>query len=145
MNGYCFGCRSEAPLAAVGYSVTSRGVVTERRRCPRGHVTPQTIHLDPPPPPDDLARARDYAMGAAVGYAAGRRVEARKLAQAIKTLKGLGTPLGELRLMLGKDKRSLRRLLTGEYPGRGSGTYALAEDYWAGLTGGPRSRESDQP
>ena len=69
MNGYCLGCRAEMPLVLVGYALSGKGVVLGAYACPAGHRVSRTLPLDPPP--DDLEGRRTYAMGAAVGYAAG--------------------------------------------------------------------------
>ena len=137
MNGYCLGCRAEMPLVLVGYALSGKGVVLGAYACPAGHRVSRTLPLDPPP--DDLEGRRTYAMGAAAGYAAGVAREGGKLARAFRALHSLGAPPGELRIMLGASRRTVRRMLSGEHPGPGTGSYAAAADHLAALDRPPEN------
>ncbi len=135
----------------MGYGVTERGIAYEVLRCPGGHHQPRTLPLDPPPPREDLDGRRIYAMGAAVGFAAGVQREGTKLAQAVTAALALLTPRGEkpkiglLSLLLGgRSRRTGQRLLRGDYPGERTGSYAPVLDYFASL-GSPESPGGGTP
>ena len=138
MTRYCLPCRKETGVELVGYGVSERGVVYEALRCTEGHHQPRMLPLDPPPPLEDLERRRIYAMGAAVGFAAGVEREGTKLAQAVRVALALMTPRGEkpnptrLSLLLGgRSRRTGQRLLRGDYPGGRTGSYAPVLQYFA--------------
>ncbi len=138
MTRYCLPCRKETGVELVDYGVTERGIAYELLRCPEGHHEPRMLPLDPLPPPEDLERRRIYAMGAAVGFAAGVQREGTKLAQVVKVALALLTPRGEkpnptrLSLLLGgRSRRTGQRLLRGDYPGERTGSYAPILEYFA--------------
>lgn len=129
----CLPCKRLRPLTVQAYRIYPHGPVYAVMVCPDGHRLPRALPLDPPPPAEDLDRARLYVMGAAAGFALGVQREGRRLGEAVRVLSVLGIRPAQLRLMLGASRRTISRMIKGQYPTRGSGTYGRAADYLSEL------------
>ena len=123
---YCVSCRGRVTAEVVDFAMYKTGGVYELLVCPVGHRIRRAVALEGVP--EDLAMRRVYMMGAAAGFGAGVHREGQKFARAIQILQRLGTTRGTLRMMLGVSRRTLGRILRGEYPGHRQANLSLVVD-----------------
>ena len=113
VNSFCLGCDRRVAAQVTNYGLYERGEPYEKLICEHGHDMRRAIAKETAP--DDLELKRTYTMGAAHGFQLAKAREGRKLARAFKVLNELKVPRAILAVALGKSRRTIDRVLKGEY------------------------------